>query len=99
MHLLDHHEAEHGIELLGRCSHDRIVLGKHLLNRKHGKDVLPENLCPGLLDALFAFGSQEGKGVEHVGGFVILDVDHSGSFNAMSNTVMYHKTPCAAKEI
>jgi hypothetical protein len=61
--------------------------------------MLPENLCPGLLDALFSLGSQEGKWVEHVGGFVILDVDHSGSLTANCDVVMYHKTPCAAKEI
>jgi hypothetical protein len=34
MHLLDDHEAEHGVELLGRRSHDRIVLGKYLLDGK-----------------------------------------------------------------
>ena len=82
-----------------RRTKNRVVLGKYLLNRQRGKDVLPENLCPGRFDALFAFGSQVGKGIEHVRGFVILDVDHAGSLIAKCDDVIYHKTPCAATEL
>ncbi len=99
VHLLDDHKSQHGIEFLGRRPKNRVVLGKHLFYRQCGKDMLPKYLCPGLLDALFAFGPQEGKGIEHVGGFVILDVDHFGSLFAICDAVMYHKTPCAAKKI
>src|SRR6266498_2914850 len=99
VHLLDDHEADHGVEFLSRRSENRIVIGKDLLDRQRCKNVLPKYLCPGLLNALFAFGSQKGEWVEHVVGFVILDVDHSGSLIASCDAMVYHKTPCAAMEL
>src|SRR5271169_255649 len=96
VHLLEDHETQHGVKFLGRRSENRIVFSKYLLDWQRGKNMLPKYLCPGFFNALFAFRSQEGKGIEHVGGFVILDVDHSGSFIANCDAMVYHKTPCAA---
>src|SRR6266545_4352812 len=57
VHLLDDHEAEHGIEFLGRRSENRVVFAINLFYRQRGKNMLPKYLGPGLLDALFALGA------------------------------------------
>ena len=66
VHLLEYHETDHGIEFLGRRPENRIVRGKYLLDRQRGKNMFPKYLCPGVIDALFAFGSQVGSNMSGV---------------------------------
>ena len=69
--LLQKHRAHDRIKLLGRPAEVLLEKGHQLFNGQDGKDMLPEQPGPGLVQELAPFGAEMPPRIEQVALFVV----------------------------
>jgi hypothetical protein len=79
VYLLQKHDPQHGVEVLGRGPRYAGVVGGELVDGKNRQDLLPEELGPGFLQPAPPVRAETRQRVEHVAGFVVLGEEHGAS--------------------